>query len=161
MVGLVGKKRHLGRELAEGLFLPTAYHFIMHTCDFAGAGATSQRRLSFHGMGVPFGKGMGGGANIEHRPLGAAVDTPGDDGKVAGAAGCCRWGVFPGCGLMTGQLYCKSLLLLPSSISTYLFASLLLVNRHYDALGFWTMAIVTAFIVITVIPMTYFSTKYL
>ena len=53
------------------------------------------------------------------------------------------------------------MLLLPSSISTYLFASLLLVNRHYDELGFWTMAIVTTVIVITVIPMTYFSTKYL
>eukprot|EP00618_Florenciella_parvula_P019276 CAMPEP_0119512836 /NCGR_PEP_ID=MMETSP1344-20130328/31111_1 /TAXON_ID=236787 /ORGANISM="Florenciella parvula, Strain CCMP2471" /LENGTH=213 /DNA_ID=CAMNT_0007549997 /DNA_START=299 /DNA_END=937 /DNA_ORIENTATION=+ len=38
MVGLKNKKRHLGRELAEGVFLPTAYHFMMHTCDFAGAG---------------------------------------------------------------------------------------------------------------------------
>ena len=96
----------------------------------------------------------------------------------------------------------QSLLLLPSSISTYLFASLLLVNRHYDTIGFWTvwcllcvalhvgmekfilaihmycaitshhlashrivsppqMAFVTMVIVLTTIPMTYFSTKYL
>jgi hypothetical protein len=112
MVGLKNKKRHLGRELAEGVFLPTAYHFMMHTCDFAGAGPTRQRRLSFHGIsvpriGVPFRKQPslnGGGPNVPHHALGAAVDTAGDrdipDAKVS-----CSW--LPGCGVFTGQLYCK------------------------------------------------------
>lgn len=111
MVGLKNKKRHLGRELAEGVFLPTAYHFMMHTCDFAGSGPTRQRRLSFHGISVPriavpFRKQPslnGGGPNVSHHPLGEAVDTAEDSEKPGSRS--CEW--FPGCGMFTGQLYCK------------------------------------------------------